>query len=186
MAIYPNRDASPRADDLAKAVKFAAKQAVLTGVRTLVPGMVEEYDADTKRAVVQLIIKQSFIDGSTAPRAPLVDVPIIQPSTGGFMVHLPVNEGDIVAVAFTQTGLSTFKRDWGNGELVEPVPASAFTDTIAFPWGMYNYSPIANEGIVLQNAEGTAYIQIKDDEIILKVGRGNARLREDHFDTWSD
>ena len=170
MAIYPNRDASPRADDLAKAVKFAAKQAVLTGVRTLVPGMVEEYDADTKRAVVQLIIKQSFIDGSTAPRAPLVDVPIMQPSTSGYMMHIQIAEGDIVAVAFTQTGLATFKRDWGNGELVEPVPASAFSDCIAWPWGMHNIEPVSNEGIVMQAADGDTYIHLKDGLIDIKCG----------------
>lgn len=152
-------------------------------MRVMIPGVVQRYDATTKRAVIQPAIMRDFKDRRPSiAMAPLVDVPVVSNATGGFMIHQQINAGDIMMVVFTDRGLDAFKQTWQDG--AEPTKGKRFDDAVAIRWGVETIEPVSTEGVVIQNAAGTSYIHLKDDEIRLKVGSGNARLTSSNFDTW--
>ena len=166
-----------RNDFLPKAIAFAVRQITDSRVNTVEPGIVEEYDSDTKRARIGLVMRRAFKDGRPSiPKAPLVDVPVIQSGTGGYLFHQEIRKDDIVLVCFSKEGLDNFKENWGRSE---PVPGRRFVDAIAIPWGNPYIEPISNEGIVLQSADGKTSIHLKDGLIEMRVGETVFRMTPD-------
>ena len=140
---------------------------------TSVPGIVEQFDSETRRARVQLAIQMRLSSGKLLSQAPLLDVPVIFPSGGGYTMLFQLVPGDPVQVFFTHRGLSEFKQS-----LAESPPSPgriiSATDAVLIPgWGgragELAVSPAVSEGVSLQREDGSASIRLTRDRITLDV-----------------
>jgi hypothetical protein len=92
-----------------------------TQVHTSLPGVVVEYDANTRRAIVQPSLKRRAGNKEYIPFPLLIDVPVQYPGTKKWTIHFPLEEGDEVAVFFSERALETWK-DVGQDGIEDPDP----------------------------------------------------------------
>jgi hypothetical protein len=89
-------------------IVFAAIDRKLRGVHTAAPGKIVAYDSASQTATVQLTVEIEVREGAYEPVPPLLEVPVIQPLTGGFYLHLPPSPGDGVVVHFFESDPSAW------------------------------------------------------------------------------
>ena len=141
---------------------------------TSVPGIVEAFDPARRRARVQPAIQTRLsAGGELITQAPLLDVPVLFPSGGGYTMLFRLQPGDPVQVFFTHRGLSEFKQS-----LAESPPSpgriiSATDAVVIAGWGgragELAVSPAVEEGVSLQREDGSASIRLTADRITLDV-----------------
>lgn len=105
----------------------------MSGVHIALPGVVKEYDMETRRAKIQPSIKRLMPD-STYMELPIVsDVPVLFFGTKKAGLHIPLEEGDEVLLICSERSLDEWKDVGSDG--VEPVDRRRFslTDMIAIP-----------------------------------------------------
>ena len=95
--------------NLALSLRFAIRQS-LKDVYTCMPGVVQQYDPHTRRAVVRGALRIVTTDGREIERVAIRNVPVVFPSGGGFALTFPLRPGDPVLLVYSQRGLSEFKR----------------------------------------------------------------------------
>ena len=164
-----NRDPDGRYGGARQTLPFAVKQWVREIVHTSVPGIVRAYDSTTKRAQVQPALRAVYTDGrEPAARPPIVDVPVRQLGTGGWLQHQAIVAGDVVLLLFSQRGIESFKETWG--ELSNPTSGILFEerDAMAIPWGSEDVVPVADTGIVMQSADGETYVSLQEDAVTVR------------------
>jgi len=113
-------DQRERVEDLNTALLMA-----LSGwqneIWTAMPGIVESYDATTQTCKINVPVQVMFKQGDNAPRAftipPLLDVPIIFPSGGGYTLTFPVAQNDECLVVFASRCIDAW---WQNGTTGTP------------------------------------------------------------------
>lgn len=133
------------------------------------PAVVEEYDAETKRAVVLPAVRLMLADRMRS-RALLLDVPVVHPSAGGYLVHLPIQPGDPVLLVFSQRGLTEFKASFAESDPdVDSVLEAK--DAVAFPgFGALQVTPKSTDGLSIQNEAGTVSIVLSsDDNVTIEI-----------------
>lgn len=162
-------------DTLTHTLGFVLQQR-LKDVHTAMPGIVETYDADTKRARVQPAIRIALTDGTTTRRSPLINVPVVFPSGGRYTLLFPVDAGDTVLIVFSQRGLAAFKRAFQEadptlGHLFDP------SDGVALPgFGALSVTPATRTGAALQTEDGATSVRIDGDDVeIVAPGRISVR-----------
>ena len=119
-------------DTMAAAVPFAIEQAV-KGLWSGMPGIVEKYDAATRRAQVRPAIMGCDTDNRMLKRLPIIDVPVIAPSCGGATITFCLVEGDAVWLSWSMRGITAFLK---THEDAAPDPLSSLmsaTDAVCFP-----------------------------------------------------
>lgn len=83
------------------------------GIRTTLPGRIEGYDRDARRATVQLLVQDGHVDGNgerqTTTIAPLTDVPVMRVGSGVERFKFPVKSGDRCLVAFASNSIAKLK-----------------------------------------------------------------------------
>lgn len=175
-----NRDPEARYVTPRQTLPFVVEQMVRRLVHTSAPGIVRAYDPVTKRAEVQPALRMLFTDDrEPVDRPPIVDVPVRQPATGGWLHHHAVDAGDVVLLLFTQRGIETFKEAWG--ELADP-PAGVFfqeRDAVAVPWGVEVLESVASTGIVLQSADGETYLSLQEEAVTVRRGETTITVEDD-------
>ena len=150
-----NRDPEATYNAPAQSIPFAIAEWVRQNLRVHLPGLVRAYDARTMRARVQPALRAlvSQPDGSTEPmdRAPIYDVPVQWPGSGGFVFHCDLQPGDPVWLKFSERGIGEFKRTL---ELADPPPMVMFEtrDAVAYPYRAEEIVPV----------EGTTAGDIRD------------------------
>ena len=124
------------------------------------PGNIVEYDPETKRAVVQPAVDLLLDDGTVTARAPLLDVPVIHPSGGGFVCHFPLAPGDPVMLVFSDRGLTAFKEAYEKSSPdVDRLMSEA--DAVAIPgFGAREVSLASDEGLTIQAEDGSVSVVI--------------------------
>ena len=95
--------------NMAESIRFAIRQS-FKELYTCTPGIVESYDATTRRAVVMGALNIVKTDGTEVERAEVRDVPVVFPSGGGFSMTWPLEPGDPVLLVYSQRGLSEWKK----------------------------------------------------------------------------
>ena len=98
--------------NLAQAIRFAIRQS-LKDMYTCMPGIVESYDAETRRAVVKGALKVVTTNKEEIEREAIHNVPVVFPSGGGFAMTFPLEPGDPVLLVYSQRGLANWKRTLG-------------------------------------------------------------------------
>ena len=140
---------------------------------TALPGIVREYDGETKRARVQPAISLLEEDGGLVDRALLLDVPVVHPAGGGYVVHLPIAAGDAVMLVFSERGLTAFKRTF---EQSAPDVDALMSerDAVAIPgFGALSISPVSGDALCIQREDGTVSVVITDGDVTINVPTGS-------------
>ena len=174
-----SRHSDHRNESLSELVEFSWRQ-FIKRIHTVAPGIVREYDGPSRRARVQPAFKLTFTD-DTPPMAkpPIVDVPVVTTSGGGFLVHCPLMAGDPVLLLFSERGLDHFKAAH---EVSDPAGPAMFAerDAIAVPgFGPTRITPA--EGLTMQTNDGETYISLTPGRVKI---RASEIILQGDTDTW--
>ncbi|MDE2846012.1 MAG: Gp138 family membrane-puncturing spike protein [Gemmatimonadota bacterium] len=165
-------------DSLSVALDFVLTQ-WRKGLHTSVPGLVEIYDPTTRRARVKFALKQVRTDGSEVAKAPIVDVPVVFPSGGGFTLTFPIAQGDPVMVLFSERGIAAFKKTFAEATPTEGQYHQE-TDAVALPgFGPLSITPADTDASVWQTEDGDHSVRLRNDRVEIHSGRTNVLVRSD-------
>ncbi len=138
------------------------------GIWTAIPGIIESVDFDTMTCEVQPALQAIIVDenGEEEPTdlPLLVDVPIVFPKAGGFLITFPMAAGDEVLVVFSSRCIDAW---WQNGGVQQAMEARMhdLSDGFAIP-GPYSqpkFAPVAavsSTDVQLRTEDGTAFVSI--------------------------
>ena len=130
--------------------------------RTAQVGQIVSFDPQCQTVSVQIGIMMD-LNGSIEPIAPIQDVPVVFPVSGGAGVTFPINAGDQCAIVFADRAIG----DWlAQGGVVDPKDTRIkhLSDAICIPGLSSCANPIENfyeDGVQLSNG-GLANIQVCD------------------------
>ena len=145
---------------LSTAIRFSQEQ-FLKEINTAIPANVIEYVPTKKRALVQPAINILLTDGSERRRPPIVDVPFLWPSTGGYVVHAPVAKGDPVMLIISQRGMTRFKENFQLSSCADDPGILSMRDAVAIPgFGDIQISDPQPDALTCQSEDGRQYISI--------------------------
>ena len=117
--------------NLAQAIRFAIRQS-LKDLYTCMPGIVESYDAETRRAVVKGALKVVTTKKEEIEREAIHNVLVLFPWGGRSAFTFPLDPGDPVLLIYSQRGLTNWKKTLG---VAAPDTIGFFSekDAIAIP-----------------------------------------------------
>lgn len=152
----------------------AAQRAVLDGrqstIWTAMPGIVKAVNLTKMTCEVQPSIQGQIEDENGRIQAVnyplLVDVPIVFPSAGGFMITLPLAAGDEVLVVFASRCIDAW---WQSGGIQRPMEARMhdLSDGFAIPGPRSQpklpAGAISATAAQIRNDAGTSYVEIAAD-----------------------
>ena len=182
------RDPDARYESLAQVLPFAIHEYLKGRVHTAFFGTVIEYDAATKRARIQpapnMVVLMGGADRSLA-RSPILDIPVHQQGTGGYLVHQQIDKGDAVLCVVSERSLDEWKQRWG--ERYDPMPEILFDqqDAVAIPWGDPEIAPAQEMGHIVQNEAGTAYFWIMGEMVRMVQGAASIVIENGEVDITS-
>lgn len=149
-------------------------EALIGGVHTAFPGIVQAYNSATMRATVQpCLMKKYYQDPAPIPLPLLQDVPVLFASTGSLHIIAPPDTGSYVLVICSERSLDMWLT---SGGIVDPENPRKFdiSDAIAIP-GLFPLpnvlAPPAVPGTIeIRNSVGTCILCITPTEIQLQCG----------------
>ena len=160
-----NRDPDARYETMAQGIPFFGDQ-LLKRVHTCLPGIVIEYDYETRRARVQPAVNLLLTDGTTIEKPIILDVPVIYHTGGGYTVHFPLIPDDPVMLLFSERDIATFKETLTIGpplsaDIMEIqhalcVPGFVFKDIMLAHPDMVE----PGKGFIIQTNDGQAFIHL--------------------------
>lgn len=130
-------------------------------IRVSLVGTVTAYDAATRMATVQPVMRQP--DGEPIP--PLRDVRVGQLRAGPFVVSLPVAVGDVVELRFLDYSHDEFLADGALGRVPDALRRHALSDAVALPLALSpeTIAAASADHLVLGLADGSATLTLRDD-----------------------
>jgi hypothetical protein len=140
----------------------AAFRKTLSGLRTWLPGEIRAYDAVGRRATVQIMAPDGWVDETgarqTSTPPPLTDVPVPPCGSGSTRVKFPIRVGDPCIVLFSSSCLTAYKA---TGRLLDHGDDRHHheSDAIAIPMPR-----------ITGNVEDDAMIEFTDDGLIRAGG----------------
>ena len=171
-----NRDADSRYELPQQAIPFHVSQALKT-VHTSLPGIVNQYDATTRRARVQPAVDLLKTDGTSMPKPILLDVPVLFPTGGGFTMSVPLAAGDPVMLLFAERDIAAFKETLEVGPpLTDDIMEIQHVVCVPGFWPLDGVLPIGAPnpppGLVLQSNDGMAWVHLQEDMLDATVDGG--------------
>jgi len=142
-----------------------------TDLRVSIPGIVQNFDPIEQTVTVQPAIKERIVDGtgtvSMVNLPLLLDVPVVLPRAGGFVLTMPISQGDECLVIFSDSCIDAW---WSQGGVQVQAEKRrhdlsdgfAVMGTWSQPRRIANYSTNSAQ---LRSETGTSVIDIKPDEI---------------------
>jgi hypothetical protein len=145
----------------------------LNDIHTCTPGIIDSFDAATQTVQVKPALqKLLFPDGEDArwvDLPPLVDVPVVSLSGGGFAFTFPIQSGDYCLLLFAERAIDNW---FEQGSSAEPAHARRHSLSDAFAvvgirprgqaLGSYNTSEVE-----LRSTDGQIKIRLGQSEIML-------------------
>jgi len=159
---------------LTDALKFFFEQMV-KGMYICIPGIIDSYEATTKRATVHPAINLKQTDGTTVQQSGIANVPVVWPGGGGFSLLSPLPSGSPVVICFSQRGITAFKEVF---EETDP-DGNLFAkeDCFILPgFGALSVTPATEDGITLQSEDGVDHVFIEDGLIKINTD-GNVEIQ---------
>ena len=80
-----------------------------TRVHTSMPGVVSEYNASTRRAIIQPSLERRAGNKDFVALPLLIDVPVQFPGTKKWTIHFPLEKGDEVSIFFSERSIEAWK-----------------------------------------------------------------------------
>lgn len=156
----------------------------LDDVHTAIPARVEEIDPKRMRASVTLLRKRRVSpDSDPEPIPPILEVPVMTPKGGDFLVRPPVRKGDTVLVVFSERALDHLLVD-GKPQDPRYKRRHALDDAIAIP-GLLNQAEAqfpaehAEDMLVYHRQTGSKLVMKQSGDLLLEVGQHRLELRAD-------
>lgn len=157
-----NRSPDSSYSQLTTALDFWGAQWTKT-LHTSMPGLIVEYDSASKRATVQPALRVVMTDETERNRPPIVNVPILHPSGGGYIVHIPLVKGDPVMLVFSERGISRFKRAY-KVSAPDDTQILSMRDAVGLPgFGARQVTQVDDGALCAQTDNGAQYISLKKD-----------------------
>lgn len=153
------------------------KHSISRSVNVSSPAIVQSYDAETRTVSVQPAIRARYTDVDKRAQFVqlplLINVPVVFPSAGGYMVSMPIHQGDECLVVFANRAIDNW---WLNGGVQNPVEQRVhdLSDGIAI-FGLQNQKKIKSEvetpgsGLHLYHTETGTGIEIGEEGIKLTL-----------------
>lgn len=163
-----------------------------SNIRVAMPGIIQAFDENEQTVTVKLAIREKILNKdfttSWVDIPLLVDVPIVVPRAGNFLLTLPVTEGDECLVIFGDMCIDAWFSNGGIQNQIEKrrhdlSDAFAVLGCWSQPNVVENYSKTSAQ---LRNKAGTAYIELKDNQINLVAGSVKINNKEFSTHTHSD
>jgi hypothetical protein len=143
-------------------------------LRVTIPGIIQDFDAATQTATVQPAIREKIINPvdltlSWVELPLLLDVPIVLPRAGGFVLTMPIQPGDECLVVFADMCIDAW---FSSGDVQNQMErrrhdlsdAFAIVGAWSQPRRLNGYSTTAAQ---LRTDDGSAYISLSPGEIDL-------------------
>ena len=174
-------DQRERIGDLEEAIRSAIQGAFLQ-TWVAVPGIVESYDPTKMTAVIVPAIKASVRDKngkqSFIEITQLVDVPVVFPAGGGFIVTLPLIQGDEVLVVFSNRCIDAWFQ-LGGIQIPTEKRFNGISDGFAIPGprSLPNVVPgISATSAQLRKNDGSAYLELTQGGALNIVAPGGVNI----------
>lgn len=106
----------------------------LLDIYTMMPGIVQSYDASKQMCSVQPCPKTEFNDGTIIPLPVINNVPVAHLRAGKSIIHVPLKAGDSVELHFSNRSIDNWKSQGGIYDPADP-RTHALSDCIAYPGG---------------------------------------------------
>lgn len=138
-----------------------------SGIWTALPGIVQSVDLSAMTCEVQPSIMGAIKneDGEvTSVNYPLLlDVPIVFPSAGGFLVTLPITKGDEVLVIFASRAIDSWWQSGGFNNVPVEARMHDLSDGFCIPGPRSQpnvVDSISSTDLQIRNDAGTTFISI--------------------------
>lgn len=144
---------------------------IMNNLRVAMPGIIEAFDPVTQTATIQPAIRELIANMDLSQEwvniPLLLDVPVVLPRAGGFVLTMPVQKGTECLVIFADRCLDAFFSNGGVQNQLE-MRKHDLSDGIAIigmwsqPNVIPNYSTTAAE---LRSDDGSTFISLSPGEI---------------------
>lgn len=175
-----------------RSVVVDAIERALFELHTGLPARVQSYDPATQSAVVQPLIQRVYLDPDGVARIytlpPISNVPVLFLAGGGWVLHMPLAEGDLAYLTFAERSLDTW-LDTDGQTPVDPLIARKhdLSDAVLHPGLRPRRAPIANlspSNMVLGREDGSTVLEmtpsgtvnIKAAQVVNLGGTGGAAV----------
>jgi hypothetical protein len=140
-------------------------------LRVALPGIIEEFDPKTQTATIQLALREKIINQDLSQEwvniPLLLDVPIVLPRAGGFVLTMPIQKGDECLVIFADMCIDAWFSNGGIQNQLEKrrhdlSDGFCVLGTWSQPHIIPNYSTTSAQ---LRTVDGSAAITLSKGEI---------------------
>ena len=150
----------------------AAMRGAGVNIRVAMPGIVEDFDRAQQTVTVRPAIREVLRNSGAETEIeipPLVDVPIVLPRAGGYLLAFVPQPGDECLVVFADTCIDGW---WQSGGVQSQAERRRhdLSDGFAIlgPWSQPNLPELPERGARLQDKKGETYIAIEDGRILIE------------------
>jgi hypothetical protein len=154
-------------------------------VHTSTPGRIVEYNYKTRRAVVQPCLKRRVGNKDFVALPMLIDVPVQFPATKKYIIHIPLEENDEVAIFFSERCLEEWKKVGQDGIEDKDPRRYALSDAYCAP-GLQpqEFLDVPEKGLIIKHktkwdGDFISHVHMDDDHIELKYKKKSKVLMED-------
>lgn len=153
-------------------------------LRVSCPGIIQSFDPKEQTVTVQPAIREKRLtpegEEQWVDLPPLVDVPVVFPRAGGYVLTFPVKPGDECLVIFGDACMDAW---WQSGGVQNQIDCRRhdLSDGYAIPgpWSQPRTIPgYSTDSVQLRNESGSAYVEIAGDTINIVGGTININGRK--------
>ncbi|USG65155.1 hypothetical protein NDK47_24030 [Brevibacillus ruminantium] len=167
---------------------------IFNTLRVSVPGIIKKFDPETQTAEVQIAlrehVRQENMDYKWMEIDPLLDVPVVFPRGGGYVLTFPIKEGDECLIVFSDMCIDAW---FSLGDIQNQIEKRRhdLSDAIAIP-GLWSQpkklKDYSTKHVELRSEDRNEFIRIKPGAIDLvapavRVNGVNMTTRE-RYDEW--
>ena len=165
------RTVDERTANTGEAIRAAMRSAGVN-IRVAMPGIVEEFDRERQTVAVRPAIREVLRSGGAEREIeipPLVDVPIVLPRAGGYLLALAPRAGDECLVVFADSCIDGW---WQSGGVQSQAERRRhdLSDGFAIlgPWSQPNLPALPESGARLQDEAGETYVAIEGGKVYIQ------------------
>ena len=153
----------------------------LLNLHTALPGIVESFDADKQLAKVSPAITRVLINGETLEISPIIEVPVVFSSGGGFSITTPVSSGDDCLLIFCERSIDNWKY-FGGVKRPHDGRMHNYTDAIAIVGArnqLDKLSDFSTNSVEIRNNSGLTKVSVSEDSVYIKASIGGMTINSD-------